>query len=129
MTSLTELLGAPPAVFLGLTVVLVGGAAILAGQAIATNWKPAWQVALACVGLALADRFLIFALFGGRLLSLYGFLVHFAVILAMGLVAWRIARAGRIVRQYPWRFQRTSLFSFKERTDAAAASTLGPAAR
>jgi hypothetical protein len=104
-------------VFLGLTVVLIGGAAVLAGRAVALNWKPAWQVVLAAVGLTLADRFLVFALFEGELLSPWGFLVHFAVILVLGLVAWRIARTGKMVGQYPWRYERTSPFGFVEKPD------------
>ena len=38
------LLGTSPAIFIGLTVILVGGAAILTGRAVADDWKPAWQV-------------------------------------------------------------------------------------
>jgi hypothetical protein len=115
MAGLSSLLGASVGVFLGLTVMLVGGAAILAGRAVALNWKPAWQVVLAAVGLALADRFLVFALFEGELLSLWGFLVHFAVILVLGLVSWQVARAGKMVGQYPWRYERTSPFGFAEK--------------
>ncbi len=111
---LAALLGATPTVFLGLTVVLVGGAAMLAGRAIGDNWKPAWQVVAAAFGLALADRFLVYALFGGDLLSVWGLLVHFLVIAAMGLVAWRVARVSRFVNQYPWRYQRRSPFAYAE---------------
>lgn len=114
MQALTAFLGTTPAVFLGLTVVLVGGAAMLAGRAIGDNWKPAWQVVAAAFGLALADRFLTYALFGGDLLSLWGLLVHFLVIAAMGLVAWRIAHVSRFVNQYPWRYERTSPFAYAE---------------
>lgn len=112
-----DLLGAPVGVFIGLTVVLAGGAALLTGRAIAQNWKPAWQVVLACIGLALADRFLVFALFDGELLSLYGFLVHYIVILILGLVAWQTARVAKLVNQYPWRYQRSSLFGYVEKSD------------
>ncbi|MFO1038305.1 MAG: hypothetical protein U1E45_15825 [Geminicoccaceae bacterium] len=107
-----ELLGTTPAVFIGLTVVLIGGAAVLAGRAVGDNWKPAWQAVAACFGLALADRFLIYALFDGTLLAPVGFLVNFAILLAIGLVSWRIARVSRFVRQYPWRYERTSLFAY-----------------
>jgi uncharacterized membrane protein len=115
MDELSSLLGAPLGVFLGLTVGLIGGAAMLAGRAVALNWKPAWHVVLAAVGLTLADRFLLFALFQGQLLSAWGFLVHFAVILVIGLVSWRIARTGKMVGQYPWRYERTSPFGFAEK--------------
>lgn len=115
---MNEFLGASPGVFVGLTVVLAGGAAIMAGRAIADNWKPAWIVAAAALGLALADRFLVFALFGGELLSLWGFFLHFAVLAAMGLASWRVTRVGRMVAQYPWRYERTSPFSYRERASA-----------
>lgn len=111
---LTALLGTSPAVFFGLTVILVGSAAVLAGRAIGGNWKPAWQVVAACFGLALGDRFLTFALFEGELLSFSGLLASFIVLAAMGLVAWRIARVGKLVGQYPWRYRRTSPFAYTE---------------
>ncbi|MEK0083711.1 DUF6867 family protein [Benzoatithermus flavus] len=111
---LATLLGAPPAVFVGLTLILIGGAAVLTGRAIGGNWKPAWQVVAAGIGLAIIDRFLIFALFEGTLLSLWGFVLHYALFVALGLVAWRIARVSKFVRQYPWRYQRTSLLSYEE---------------
>jgi hypothetical protein len=114
MDMLNTLLGAPLHVFIGLTIVVMGGAAVLAGRAIGANWKPAWQVVAACFGLAIFDRFLVFALFEGELLSLWGFLVHLAVLLVLGLVAWRIAHVHKFVSQYPWRYERTSLFSYAE---------------
>ena len=100
-----RILGTTPAIFIGLTVVLVGGAAILTGRAVAGNWKPGLAGRrLACFGLALADRFLIYALFQGELLSLSGILIHFLVLTALGLAAWRIAQVGKLVNQYPWRY-------------------------
>src|SRR5665809_77777 len=102
------LLGTSLGVFLGLTVIIVGGAAVLTGSAQAESWKPAWQVVFACIGLALADRFLIYALFGGELLHLSGFVIHFAVITAMALVAHHITRVHRTVSQYPWKYERVS---------------------
>jgi branched-chain amino acid transport system ATP-binding protein len=115
---LTALLGTSPAIFIGLTVVLVGGAAILTGRAVANNWKPAWQVVASCFGLALADRFLIYALFQGELISPSGILIHFIVLTAMGLAAWQIAKVGKLVNQYPWRYRRTSPFGYTELNDA-----------
>lgn len=117
MDALTTLLGTTPSVFVGLTVVLVGGAAILTGRAVANNWKPAWQVVAACFGLALADRFLTYALFQGELLSILGLLVSFLVLAAMGLAAWRMAKVAKLVGQYPWRYRRTSPFAYEELSD------------
>ena len=75
---------------------------------------PASQVIAACFGLALADRFLIYALFQGTLVSFWGILIHYLVLVAMGLAAWRIARVSKMVGQYPWLYKRTSPFAFAE---------------
>jgi hypothetical protein len=111
-----QLLGTSIGVFLGLTVCLVGGAAVLTGQAIGRNWKPGWVVVLSTLGLAIADRFLVFALFGGELLSPSGFLIHYMVLLAIGLLAFRISRVTTMIRQYPWAYERASMLSYRERT-------------
>lgn len=110
-----DLLGTTPGVFIGLTVILVGGAVVLAGRAIAGNWKPAWQVVAAAFGLALADRFLVYALFEGPLLHVVGFLVAFAVLAGFGLLAWRATGVALMVRQYPWRYRRRGLLAYEEK--------------
>ena len=38
-------------------------------------------------------------------------------ILALGLAAWRIAQVGKMVGQYPWRYERTSPFAYAEIKD------------
>ncbi len=111
---LETLLGGPVAVFVGLTVVLAGGAAWLTGRAIAEHWRPARQVLFACLGLAIAARFLTYALFQGPLLSLPGFVSAYVVLTAIGLVAYRVTLVERMVRQYPWRYRRTSPFTWAE---------------
>jgi hypothetical protein len=50
-------------VFLLVSVVMGGGAAWLAGRAIAATWRPWWHVALYMAILGLAVRFMHFALF------------------------------------------------------------------
>jgi branched-chain amino acid transport system ATP-binding protein len=110
-----QILGAPVGVFIGLTLVIVGGAAVAAGRALGDGWKPAWTVVVAAVGLAAADRFLIFALFDGSLLSPWGYVFHFLVLAALGLLSWRVTRVGRMVAQYPWRYERASPFAYREK--------------
>lgn len=112
------ILGTSLGVFIGLTVIITGAAAIMAGKALGETWKPAWQVVLACFGLGLANRFLVYALFGGELLSLSGFLVGFAVITAMALAAHRITRVHKAVSQYPWRYERETLFTYRTKAGA-----------
>jgi Domain of unknown function (DUF6867) len=112
------ILGTSPGVFIGLTVIITGGAAIMTGRALADGWKPPWQVVLACLGLDLANRFLVYALFGGELLSLSGFLIGFVVIVALALVGHRITAVRKVVNQYPWRYERASLFAYREKPGA-----------
>jgi hypothetical protein len=113
-----SLLGTSLGVFIGLTVIIIGGAAIMTGRALADGWKPPWQVVAACSGLALADRFLVYALFGGELLSLSGFIIDFVVITALALIAHRLTLVHKMVAQYPWRYERESLWTYREKSGA-----------
>lgn len=101
-------------VFAVLTVILMGGAGFLAGQALGATWRPVWQVILYGLLLGAADRFLTFALFQGKLLSPGGFIIDTAVIIAIALLAYRFTRARKMVSQYPWLYERNGLFSWRE---------------
>jgi hypothetical protein len=116
---MAALLGTSVGVFVGLTVIIAGGAAIMTGRALADGWKAPWQVVLACFGLTLADRFLVYALFEGDLLSPSGFLIDFVVLTALALLAWRVTLVRKMVSQYPWRYERVSLFNYRERPGQA----------
>src|SRR5215469_6427859 len=87
-------------VFLLVSVVLGGGAAWLAGRAIAATWRPWWHVVFYMLILAVAVRFLHFALFEATLLSLHYYLVDLGVCLAFGLLGFQITRASQMVTQY-----------------------------
>lgn len=104
------------AVFIGVTMLFMGGCAFMAGQALATTWRPVWQVFPYALGLGLADRFLGFALFGGTLLSLPGYLTDAAVLVAVTLAAYRLTLARRMAAQYPWLYRRHGLFGWTSRT-------------
>jgi hypothetical protein len=89
-------------IFVLVTIILGGGAAALAGRAIATTWRP-WGSAIAySFILGAAVRFIHFALFGGTLLSLHYYLVDSAVCLAFALLGFRAARATQMVTHYRW---------------------------
>ncbi|HXW41067.1 MAG TPA: hypothetical protein VEK75_07680 [Xanthobacteraceae bacterium] len=89
-------------VFALVTVILGGGAAALAGRAIAATWRPPWQVVFYALILSFAVRFIHFSLFGGTLLSLHYYLVDAAFCLAFAALGFRAARAAQMVRQYRW---------------------------
>ncbi|MEX2008765.1 MAG: DUF6867 family protein, partial [Dongiaceae bacterium] len=106
-----NLLGTSWPVFVGLTVVLFGGASFLMGQALAETWRPAWQCVLYGAMLGAADRFLNFALFDGELLTITGYVIHSAVLVAIAFAAHRLTQAHKMVAQYPWLYERAGLFA------------------
>lgn len=106
-------------VFFLFTVALMGGAGYLAGQALAATWRPVWQVFGYAVLLGAFDRFLVFALFDGALLSLAGWLIDTAVIGGIGLCGYRLTRVRRMVDQYPWLYERRGLFSWRGKDGSA----------
>lgn len=108
-------LGSSLPVFIGVTVVLVGFAAYMTGQGVASTWKPAWQVTVYCALLACAARFLSYGLFGSELLSLSGYLFSAITLWLIGQIAYRLTRARKMVAQYPWLYQRTGLFGWRSR--------------
>ena len=89
-------------VFLLVTVVLGGGAAALAGRAVALTWRPWWQVVIYMLMLGAAVRFIHFALFAGTLLSIHYYAVDTLFCKGFGFAGFQAARARRMVAQYPW---------------------------
>lgn len=116
---MAALLGTSIGVFIGITVVLCGFAAFMTGQALAGTWRPVWQVWLYIMLLGFADRFLTWALFQGELLSPTGYLIDTAVLLVIGLSAFYLTRARQMTAQYPWLYERSGPFTWRERTQQA----------
>ena len=56
-------------IFLIMTVIIGGGAAFLAGRALASKWRPFWMPVVYMLPLGLALRFFHYALFDGELSS------------------------------------------------------------
>ena len=106
-------------VFIFVTVILGGGAAIMMGRNFATNWRPAMHVAVAGIGLALGVRFLHYALFEEYLLTLQGFLPDAIVVIAMGLLGFRWRRTEQMTSQYYWLYERTGPLTWRQRPAAA----------
>ncbi len=109
------LLGSSWAVFIGFTLVLVGGCAFLMGQAVANTWRPAWQLLPYGLLLAASNRFLVFALFGGELLAILPFIFAALVLIGLAGIGFRLTRVDMMVHQYPWLYQRDGLFAWREK--------------
>jgi uncharacterized protein DUF6867 len=102
--------------FLLVTVLLGGGGAWLSGHAIAQTWRPWWHVAGYMLLLAVAVRFLHYALFEGSLLSLHYYLVDAAVCLIVGFLGFRATRARQMATQYGWLYARSGLLTWSRRS-------------
>jgi hypothetical protein len=102
--------------FLLVTVFMGGGAAWLAGRAIATTWRPWLHVAGYMLILGGAVRFFHFALFEGTLLSPQFYAVDTVVCLAFGFLGFRVTRAAQMTTQYRWINSRAGLLRWTRRT-------------
>lgn len=117
---MSDLIGASPASFLGLTLVLFGAAAVATGRALARNWRPLWQILPYAALLAIGDRFLLYALFDGELLSASGYGIAWALLALFALAAYRGTQSRLMVRQYPWLYEAAGPLSWRTRGSAAA---------
>jgi hypothetical protein len=92
-----------------------GGAAWLAGRAIAQTWRPFGHVIGYMVLLGAVVRFAHFALFEAMLLSPLSYAADAAYLLFMGALSWRITRTNQMVTQYDWLYERAGLLTWRER--------------
>jgi hypothetical protein len=104
-----------PGAFLVLTVFLGGGAAFLAGRGLAKSWKPFGRIFFYMGLLAAAVRFFHYALGDGNFLSVYYYLVTYALLLGAACLGFRVMRTTQMVTQYRWLYQRTGPLTWKAR--------------
>ena len=98
------------------TGVIGGGAAFLAGRAIAQTWRPFWSVVVYMAMLGAAVRFVHFALFEGTLLSPASYCTDALYLIAAGSLAWRMTRAAQMATQYYWLYERTGPLTWRARS-------------
>ena len=96
-------------------IVLIGPASFAMGHAMAVTWRPWRHIILYSAFLSAALRFLDYALAGGELWSVAGFLLGWTVQLAFSAFAYRLTRARQMARQYLWLYQRKGLLGWEER--------------
>ncbi|MGH6792967.1 MAG: DUF6867 family protein [Methyloceanibacter sp.] len=111
-----EFLGTTWPVFITVTLVVMGFASFMTGQALANTWKPYWHAVVYAFMLGLADRFLHYSLFGGELRNILGYLVDSLVLLGYATLAYRLTRARCMVSQYPWLYEKVGPFSWREKS-------------
>jgi hypothetical protein len=96
-------------VFILLTVVIGGAAAIASGRALAKTWSPAWSLIPGMIVLSCAVRFLHFALYQEDLLSIQFYIVTLAILFIAGFCGYRSMRATQMATQYSWAFEKSGL--------------------
>jgi len=107
-------LGTTWVVFVLVTLVLAGGAAYMTGMAMANRWRPVWMVVGYSLMLGCADRFAVYALGHGDLWLITGYLIDTAILMAIALLSYRLNKARNMVEQYPWIYERTGLFGWRD---------------
>ncbi|MGE0844948.1 MAG: DUF6867 family protein [Flavobacteriaceae bacterium] len=103
--------------FLLVTVILGGGAAMLTGRAMAATWRPFWMAVLYMFLLGAAVRFLHFSLFDGTLLTLQYYLVDTLVLIVASAIGFRLVRANQMATQYSWIYERSGPFGWRRKAD------------
>jgi uncharacterized protein DUF6867 len=109
----TLVLGTTYPVFIGVTLICMCGCSIMMGHALARSWRPARHALPYGLLLGLADRTIIYALFGGGIISVSGFVIDTYFILLTALVTYRFTLAGQMVRQYPWLYRRFLILGWR----------------
>ena len=104
------------------TGVLGGGAAFMAGRAIASTWRPFWHAMVYMAMLGAAVRFVHFALFEGTLLSPASYACDTLYLIVVGATAWRMTRAAQMATQYYWLYERTSPLTWRRKPDTMGTS-------
>jgi hypothetical protein len=113
MTELYATESLPQIVFV--TGILGGGAAFLAGRAIAQTWRPFWHLLIYMAMLGAGVRFIHFALFEDALVSPASYLIDTLYLVVVGALAWRLTRAGQMATQYYWLYVRTGPLTWRAR--------------
>lgn len=102
-------------VFILVTCLLGGWTAWMTGRALATVWRPFWQVLAWSLPLAFAVRFIHYALFSGTLLSLQFYLIDYVVVAAVASLSYRATRTRQMTTQYRWIYERSGPLAWREK--------------
>lgn len=92
---------------------LFGLCSWLAGQAAARGWRSIGVALGYGVLIAIADRFLLFALRGASLLDPAGFAIALVMFLTVTALAFRWNQVDMMVSQYPWLYERAGPLSWR----------------
>ena len=95
--------------FIVITLLLGGLGAWATGRAMARTWRPMAMLAPYMIFLTAGVRFLHYALYGERLLSLQFFAIAYVWTMVVGALGYRYMRAGQMATQYSWAYERAGM--------------------
>ncbi|WP_075215694.1 DUF6867 family protein [Mongoliimonas terrestris] len=104
--------------FAFVTLILGGWGAWMTGRACAITWRSATILVAYVLVLAMAVRFIHFALFEGTLLSLHYYLVDMVILQAIAFAGYRFYLTRQMVRQYYWLYEASGPFAWKPKAAA-----------
>jgi hypothetical protein len=108
--------------FIVLVLILGGGAAFLAGRAIAKGWQPLSLLIAYMFPFTAGLRFLQYALFNDEklgtpnLTSGYYFITDFIILTLIAWAGYQSTKATKMVSQYPWLYEKTGLFGWRSKS-------------
>jgi len=89
-------------VFLLVTVIMGGMAAYATGGAIASTWRPRWQLVVYGFLIAGAVRFIHHALFDEPFIAPRSYVVDLVVLVVAAAFGFRLTRSRQMREQYDW---------------------------
>ena len=101
--------------FLLLTIGLGGAASWATGRAVARTWQPPILLPIYTLALAVAVRFLHYALFAETFFSPHYYLVDYAALIVAAGLGYRRTRARQMVQQYGWTTMSKGFLGWREK--------------
>jgi hypothetical protein len=99
----------------GLVVLIGFWTAWCAGTAVAEGWSSYRLVVAYTFLLAWAMQFLHHALFNSPMFSGFYYVLDFVLLLVVSMAGFRYRRTYQIVTGYYWLYEKTSLFSWRQK--------------
>jgi hypothetical protein len=92
------------------------GAAWMTGKAIATDWKPLWELFAAAMLLGAGSRFLHFALYQAQFMSPLRYITDTVLLAVVAWLGYQYTRTNQMTRQYHWLYEKASPLSWKAKS-------------
>lgn len=100
-------------IFILVTLVIGGAAAVASGRAVADGWRSPWLLPVYAGLLGLGVRFIQFSVFEQPLFSLSNYAIDVCILLAFCVMGYRLRRATQMTSQYPWLYKRSGFLSWR----------------